>query len=159
MSLKKVAAVLVMALAASAVAASAARASLSSFSGTRVTVDSTKSYEQVIEALKALVASNGMMVMAEVNQGHMLTMTGLSLKATVFLVGNPTVGKQLFEQNQAVGLYVPLRVAVFVDSNGKTHVEYDRPSSLLAQFKNDQVTMVAKMLDEKLAGLAGMAAK
>jgi uncharacterized protein (DUF302 family) len=92
MSLKKVAAVLVMALAASAVAASAARASDSSFSGTRVTVDSTKSYEQVIEALKALVASNGMMVMAEVNQGHMLTMTGLSLKATVFLVGNPTVG-------------------------------------------------------------------
>jgi uncharacterized protein (DUF302 family) len=158
MSLKKAATVVVMALTVSAVA-SAARASDNSFSGTRVTVDSSKSYEQVVDALKSLVAKNGMMVMAEVNQGQMLSMAGLSLKATVFLVGNPTVGKQLFEQNQAVGLYVPLRVAVYVDANGKTHVEYDRPSSVLAQFKNEQVTMVAKMLDEKLEGLASMAAK
>ena len=111
------------------------------------------------DALKALVAKNGMMVMAEVNQGQMLSMTGLSLKATLFLVGNPTVGKQLFEQNQAVGLYVPLRVSVYADANGRTHIEYDRPSSLLGQFGNEQIAMVAKMLDEKLDGLASMAAK
>lgn len=158
MSLKKVVTALAMTLAVSGLAP-AAQAADNSFSGTRVTVDSNKSYEQVVDALKSLVAKNGMMVMAEVNQGQMLSMAGLSLKATVFLVGNPTVGKQLFEQNQAVGLYVPLRVAVYVDANGKTHVEYDRPSSLLAQFKNEQVTMVAKMLDEKLEGLASMAAK
>ena len=40
-----------------------------------------------------LVAKNGMMVMA-----------GMSLKATLFLVGNPTVGKQIFEQDHAAGL-------------------------------------------------------
>lgn len=158
MSLKKVVTALAMTLAVSGLAP-AAQAADNSFSGTRVTVDSNKSYEQVVDALKSLVAKNGMMMMAEVNQGQMLSMAGLSLKATVFLVGNPTVGKQLFEQNQAVGLYVPLRVAVYVDANGKTHVEYDRPSSLLAQFKNEQVTMVAKMLDEKLEGLASMSAK
>lgn len=158
MSLKKVAMASVVALAVSAYTA-AARAADSTFSGTRVTVDSNKSYEQVVDALKSLVAKNGMMVMAEVNQGQMLSMAGLSLKATVFLVGNPTVGKQLFEQDQAVGLYVPLRVSVYADANGKTHVEYDRPSSLLGQFKNEQITMVARMLDEKLDGLASMAAK
>jgi len=37
--------------------------------------------------------------MAEVNRGKMLSMTGLHLKATLFVVGNLTVGKQLFEQN------------------------------------------------------------
>lgn len=158
MSLKKVAMASVVALAVSAYTP-AARAADSTFSGTRVTVDSNKSYEQVVDALKSLVAKNGMMVMAEVNQGQMLSMAGLSLKATVFLVGNPTVGKQLFEQDQAVGLYVPLRVSVYADAKGKTHVEYDRPSSLLGQFKNEQITMVARMLDEKLDGLASMAAK
>jgi uncharacterized protein (DUF302 family) len=136
-----------------------ARAAETTFTGTRVTVDSSTSYEQVVEALKSLVAKNGMMVMAEVNQGQMLSMTGLSLKATVLLVGNPTVGKQLFEQDQAVGLYVPLRVSVYADADGRTHVEYDRPSSLLGQFKNEKIAMAAKMLDEKLAGLANMAAK
>jgi uncharacterized protein (DUF302 family) len=158
MSFKKIVMVSVLALSASAYAASA-HAADSAFSGTRVTVDSNKSYEQVVDALKSLVAKNGMMVMAEVNQGQMLSMAGLSLKATVFLVGNPTVGKQLFEQDQAVGLYVPLRVAVYADTKGRTHVEYDRPSSLLAQFNNEHITMVGRMLDEKLDGLASMAAK
>jgi uncharacterized protein (DUF302 family) len=125
----------------------------------RVTVPSAKSFEQVSDALKALVAKNGMMVMAQVDQGKMLSMTGLSLKATVFLVGNPTVGKQLFEQNHAVGLYVPLRISVYADIDGKTYVEYDKPSALLGQFKNDKIAMIGQMLDEKIAGLATMSAQ
>src|SRR5260370_22201764 len=87
-------------------------ASNTSLSGDRVTICSDKSFEDVSSAVKSLVAKNGMMVMAEVNQGKMLSMTGLSLKATLFVVGNPTVGKQLFEQDHGVGLYVPLRVFV-----------------------------------------------
>jgi uncharacterized protein (DUF302 family) len=125
----------------------------------RVTVASAKSFEQVSDALKSLVAKNGMMVMAQVDQGKMLSMTGLSLKATVYLVGNPTVGKQLFEQNHAVGLYIPLRISVYVDTDGKTYVEYDKPSALLGQFKNEKIAMIAQMLDEKIAGLATMSAQ
>ena len=101
---------------------SAAAADDTSFPGTRVTVASEKSFEQVTGALKSAVSSNGMMVMAEVDQGQMLSMTGLSLKATLFLVGNPTVGKQLFEQDPAVGLYVPLRVFVYTSAAGKTSI-------------------------------------
>ena len=99
-----------------------------------------------------------MMVMAEVNQGKMLSMTGLSLKATLFVIGNPTVGKQLFEQDRGVGLYVPLRVFVYADASGRTFVSYDRPSALLGQFQNEKIGMVAQMLDQKLDGLANMAA-
>ena len=88
----------------------------------------------------------------------MLSMTSLSLKATLFIVGNPTVGKQLFEQDHGVGLYVPLRVFVYADASGKTFVSYDRPSAILAQFKNEKIGMVAQMLDQKLDGLANMAA-
>jgi len=130
----------------------------SSFNGDRVTVASDKSFEQVANAVKSLVAKNGMMVMAEVNQGKMLSMTGISLKATLFIVGNPTVGKQLFEQDHSVGLYVPLRVFVYADASGKTFVSYDRPSSLLSQFQNEKISMVSQMLDQKLDGLANMAA-
>jgi uncharacterized protein (DUF302 family) len=130
-----------------------------SFSGDRVTIASDKSFEDVSSAVKSLVAKNGMMIMAEVNQGKMLSMTGLTLKATLFIVGNPTVGKQLFEQDHAVGLYVPLRVFVFADASGKTFVSYDRPSAVLAQFQNEKIGMVAQMLDQKLDGLANMAAQ
>ena len=129
-----------------------------SFNGDRVTVASDKSFEQVASAIKSLVAKNGMMVMAEVNQGKMLSMTGLSLKATLFVVGNPTVGKQLFEQDHGVGLHVPPRVFVYADASGKTFVSYDRPSALLGQFQNEKIGMVAQMLDQMLEGLANMAA-
>lgn len=125
----------------------------------RVNVASSKSFEQVTSALQSLVAKNGMMVMAQVDQGKMLSMTGLQLKATLFLVGNPTVGKQLFEQDHAVGLYVPLRISVYEDTDGKTYVEFDKPSALLAQFKNEKVGMIAQMLDQKIEGLATMAAR
>jgi uncharacterized protein (DUF302 family) len=133
-------------------------ASNTSFNGDRVTIASDKSFEDVSSLVKSLVAKNGMMVMAEVNQGKMLSMTGLSLKATLFVVGNPTVGKQLFEQDHGVGLYVPLRVFVYADASGKTFVSYDRPSALLAQFQNEKIGMIAQMLDQKLDGLANMAA-
>lgn len=129
------------------------------FDGNRVTVSSAKTFDAVVESVKALVAKSGMMVMAEVNQGQMLSMTGLSLKATLFLVGNPTVGKQILEQDHAAGLYVPLRMFVYADASGKTVVAYDKPSSLLAQFKNPKMKMVAEMLDKNLGDLAMMAAQ
>lgn len=128
-------------------------------SDARVTVTSGKSFDQVTGALKSLVAKNGMMVMAQVDQGRMLSMTGLSLKATLFLVGNPTVGKELFEQSHAVGLYVPLRISVYEDTDGKTYVAYDKPSRLLGQFENAKVAMIGQMLDRKISALATMAAQ
>ena len=131
----------------------------SSFSGQRVVLGSNKSFEQVSNSVKSLVAKNGMMVMAAVDQGKMLSMTGLSVKATLFLIGSPNVGRQLFEQDRAVGLYVPLRLFVFTDAQGKTYVSYDKPSTELSQFSNEKVGMVAKMLDQKIEGLASMATK
>ena len=129
-----------------------------SVSGERVTVSSNKSFDEVTKAVKSLVAKNGMMIMAEVDQGRMLSMTGLNLKATLYIVGNPVVGKQLFEQDHAVGLYVPVRIFVYSDASGKTSVSYDKPSTLLSQFQNSKMNMVAEMLDQKLEGLANMAA-
>jgi uncharacterized protein (DUF302 family) len=123
----------------------------------RVTVESTKSYEQTIDKLKAAVGQGGMMIMGQVDQGNMLSMAGLKLKATVFFVGNPTVGKKLFEQDHGVGLYVPVRVFVTEGTDGKTYLSYDKPSVLLKQFNNAEIDSVAGMLDQKLQGLAQMA--
>ncbi len=130
-----------------------------SFSGSRVAVESGKSFKDVSKSIEKLVAKSGMMVMAEVDQGKMLSMAGLKLNAKLFLIGNPNVGKQIFEQDRGAGLYVPLRIFVYEDKDGKTYVSYDRPSALMGQFDNKKVAMVGKMLDEKIEGLAAMAAK
>lgn len=122
----------------------------------RVTVASHSNFDQTVGHLKAAVGQGGMMIMATVDQGNMLSMTGLKLKATLFLVGNPTVGKKVFEQNHGAGLYMPLRVYVYQDKDGTSYVSYDKPSSLLAQFDNQEINQTAAMLDQKLDGLVHM---
>jgi uncharacterized protein (DUF302 family) len=122
----------------------------------RVTVASQASFDRTVSQLKSAVGEGGMMIMAEVDQGNMLSMTGLRLKATLFLVGNPTVGKQIFEREHAAGLYVPLRVYVYEDAAGKAFLSYDRPTQLLGQFGNPEIDQTAAMLDQKLADLANM---
>lgn len=129
------------------------------FKADRITVESSRSFDEVADAVKKMAADNGMMVMAEVDQGKMLSMTGLTLNARLYLIGNPNVGKQLFSRDRSVGLYVPLRVFIHSGENGKTFVSYDKPSSLLAQFNDGEIKKVAGMLDDKLKGLAAMAAK
>jgi uncharacterized protein (DUF302 family) len=54
-------------------------------------------------------------------------------------------------------LYAPLRMLLYENEEGKTCVEYDKPSSLFGQFGDAQITAVAVMLDRKLEALAAAA--
>ena len=124
-----------------------------------VTVTSKAGFEQTVQSVRKMVAKSQMMVMAEINQGKMLSMTGLKLKAVALFIGNPTVGKKLFTANKGVGVAVPIRVAIFQGDDGKTYVSYVKPSAQLAPFGNKQINMIAKMLDDKLAKLTMMLSK
>ena len=125
----------------------------------RVSVPSNKSFEQTVEAFKMAVNKGGMMVMSAVDQGNMLKMTGLEMKGTLFLVGNPNVGKKVFEQNAAAGLYLPLRVYIYQGADGKTYLSYDKPSVVLKPFNNSNIDETAGMLDQKLDMLTHMVAQ
>ncbi|MEJ2665694.1 MAG: DUF302 domain-containing protein [Deinococcales bacterium] len=92
---------------------------------------SSVSFDATVSSLKRAVASNGMMVLGHLNQKGALSTTGLSLRgAEAFFVGNPVVGKKLFQTDPSVGVVIPLRMYVWVDSSGKTEVGYFRPSDL-----------------------------
>ncbi len=124
-----------------------------------VTVQSKMSFDQTVGGLKKGIAKNGMMVMSEINQGKMLAMTGIKLKAVSLFVGNPTVGNKLFSADRAVGFVVPIRVNVYDDANGNTYISYVKPSAQLSTLGNKKVDMIAQMLDQKLQMLTGMFAK
>jgi uncharacterized protein (DUF302 family) len=125
----------------------------------RVSIPSSKSFEQTVDAFKMAVSKGGMMVMSTVDQGNMLKMTGLEMKGTLFLVGNPNVGKQVFEHNPAAGLYLPLRVYIYQGSDGKAYLSYDKPSVVLKAFNNSSIDETASMLDQKLEMLTHMVAQ
>lgn len=124
-----------------------------------VTVKSSSSFDKTVESLRKMVAKNQMMVLSEINHGKILSMTGLKLNGIALFIGNPTVGKKLFSANKGVGVAVPIRVNVYEDNDGNTYVNYVKPSAQLAPFANKKITMIAKMLDDKLHMLTSMLAK
>ena len=123
-----------------------------------VTVKSMKGFDATVEGIKKGVADAGMMVLAEINHGKILSMTGLTISAESIFIGNPNVGKDAFADNMAVGLAIPLRVNVYEDK-GVTFINYFTPSSELGYFKGDKVKMIGGELDKKIAMLTGMFAK
>ncbi len=118
-----------------------------------VRVATHKSFGATVSALKKAVSSNEMMVMGTINQGKMLSMTGLSLKSETFFVGNPMMAKKLFTSEPGSGVAVPIRLTVYVAGNGKTYVTYTPPSELLAGTHNKMAVKMGKMLDQKIGML------
>ena len=123
-----------------------------------VTVQSSKDFNGTISALKKAVSGGGMMVLAEINQGKILEMTGLKINAHSFFIGNPNMGKKAFSADPAVGVVIPVRVNLY-EKGGKTYINYFKPSDLLAGSGNQQTLMIAKMLDNKLGKMVKMLSK
>ncbi len=123
--------------------------SVNAQSVTPVTVKSSKNFDGTLAAIKKAVSGGGMMVLSELNQGKVLSMTGLSINAHSFFVGNPTVGKEAFSSDPSVGLVIPVRINVY-EQNGATYVNYFKPSDLFASFNDPKVKMIGQKLDGKL---------
>ena len=108
---------------------------------------------EVRAKIKAMEGPSGFMLFRTSDHGVLLRLAGQKKKAIQYLVGNPLFAVQMTENDIRASLYAPLRVLIYEDEQGKTCVEYDRPSSLFGQFRNTKVTEVARMLDRKLEQL------
>lgn len=108
------------------------------------------SVAQVYKQLNSMLSESGMMVMGELNQRKMLSMTGMNVDSRSLFIGNPTIGKKLFSAEPGAGIVVPIRVNIYTNQEGQTIVGYTKPSSQLRSFHNDKVDQIARKLDETL---------
>jgi uncharacterized protein (DUF302 family) len=113
--------------------------------------------DKVRAKLEAMVGPSGFMLFRTSDHGALLRLVGQQKKAIQYLVGNPLFAVQMTQHDIRAGLYAPLRVLIYQNEQGKTCVEYDRPSSLFGQFGSAKVTAVATMLDQKLEQLVAKA--
>ena len=106
-----------------------------------------------------MAGPSGFMLFATYDHGLLLRVAGLARKALQYLVGNPLYAVQMTQHAIGASLYAPLRVLLYENDEGKACVEYDRPSSLFAQFGDDRIAEVASSLDQKLEDLAATATR
>jgi uncharacterized protein (DUF302 family) len=109
--------------------------------------------------IEAMAGPSGFMVFALYDHGSFLRVAGLTRKALQYVVGNPLDAIRMTQHAIGASLYAPLRVLLYENDEGKACVEYDRPSSLFAQFGDDRIAEVASSLDQKLEDLAATATR
>jgi len=107
--------------------------------------------------IEAMAGTSGFMLFATHNHGALLRLAGQKRKAVQYVVGNPLFAFQMTQHDIRASLYAPLRVLISENEEGKTCVEYDKPSSLFGQFGNNRISSTAAMLDRKLDALVAAA--
>jgi uncharacterized protein (DUF302 family) len=107
--------------------------------------------------IEAMAGPSGFILFATQNHGALLRLAGQRRKAIQYVVGNPLFALQMTQHDIRASLYAPLRVLIYESDEGKTCVEYDKPSSLFGQFGNDRINPTAAMLDKKLEALVATA--
>jgi uncharacterized protein (DUF302 family) len=139
-----------------------------------VTIESKKSFDEVKAALESSVPQldagifvllqNGEIDRARTrlengpelaiffsrDHGGLLQIVGQARKALQYDIGNPLTASKMTRHQLPAGLYAPLRVLLYENAQGHAAFEYDKPSSLFGQFGDEQVTMVARELDNSL---------
>jgi uncharacterized protein (DUF302 family) len=111
------------------------------------------SWLQVEAAVDARVGPTGLVALARLDQGALLSLQGELLEATLYLVGNPVVARQVTHHDPAAALYAPFRVAIYRDTNG-VHIAYDQPSIVFASLGSPSIDLIASQLDDKIGSVA-----
>ena len=133
-------------------------AQLGKFDGdVRKAATASEDIEEAKAKITAMAGPSGFMLFGTSDHGALLRLAGQKRKAIQYVVGNPLFALQMTQHDIRASLYAPLRVLIYEDVQGKTCVEYDRPSSLFGQFGNDRIAPTAAMLDRKLEALVAEA--
>ena len=109
--------------------------------------------EAVRARLEGMAGPSGFTLFRTSDYGALLRLAGQTKQAVQYQLGNILVAIQMMQHDVRVGLYAPARLLIYEDEEGKTCVEYDKPSSLFGQFGNANMTEVAVMVDRKLEQL------
>ncbi|UJF17069.1 DUF302 domain-containing protein [Vibrio sp. SS-MA-C1-2] len=121
-------------------------------------VSSTHNFTETTQALKESISSNGLMVMGNINQQKVMSMSGLKMEgAQSFLVGSPKMGKKVLEMAPAAGANIPLRIYVW-EEQGKTTIGWFNPEVLMTSI-SPKLQKAGSMLESQLSKVVADAVK
>jgi uncharacterized protein (DUF302 family) len=95
------------------------------------------------------------MIIANIDQGAITSLSGDPQRGALYFVGNPVIASSILRVERLGCLYVPFRVALFESSKSMgASISYDRPSSSLAQLDRPELAEIGLLLDEKIDSVA-----
>jgi len=145
--LKKISAIICVAI---AVAALPAKSALSA-DGV-VTVKSAHDVAATVEKLVSVLESKGMNVFTRVDHAAGAQKAGMELRPTeMVLFGNPKVGTPLMKCSQTIAIDLPQKMLAWQDEDGTVYLSYNDPMHLKARHATEGCDAVF----EKVSGALG----
>jgi len=103
--------------------------------------------EATMDRLLAEIASKGLTVFARIDHSALASGVGLSLSRTeLVLFGNPRGGTPLMQENQTIGIDLPLKALIWQDPQGRTWLSYNDPEWLALRHKISRAGVVIDTL-------------
>ncbi len=94
-----------------------------------ITLHSSFGPEETMDRFEAEVRARGMTVFCRINHTDGAAAVGLSLRPTILLIfGSAKAGTPLMQSVQTIGIDLPLKVLIWQDEAGKTHLSYNDPA-------------------------------
>jgi uncharacterized protein (DUF302 family) len=111
------------------------------------------SWEQFTQEEEAHIGTSGLSLFYKFEHGFLFSLVGKTSRAIQYTIGNPLLAMQMTKHQPEAALYAPLRLVVYEDEEGKTFAAYDSFLSLLAQYQREEITQVARVVEQKLEAL------
>jgi uncharacterized protein (DUF302 family) len=111
------------------------------------------SWEQISEVIESALGTSGFTLFNTVEHTPLLTLSGKASRAIQYTVGKPLLAIQMSKLQPEAALYAPLRFVVYEDEAGHKGVAYDHFISLLARYQREEITRVARVVEQKLEKL------
>jgi uncharacterized protein (DUF302 family) len=152
------------------------------FTGVRLRFDSSKNFDELVDALLAdvgekpvmiddiaidfeswdayqekvesYVRPSGFMLFGLLNHGGWIKKVGIERKALRVIIGNPLIAITMLRHDLTAGLFAPVELLLVEEDNGRSSLIYVQPSSLMVVETNPPLLAAARELDAKLAALA-----
>jgi uncharacterized protein (DUF302 family) len=152
------------------------------FTGTRLQIDSSLSFDEVLrrlreqtgkstvphinevasnsrsaeefdaEVTRRFVGASGFMVFAEIDHGTWIAKYGIKRRVLRVILGNPLFAITMMREDISAGLFAPVELLLVEDGPGST-LYYVRPSTLMVVVDNPPLKAAAIELDRKLEHL------
>jgi uncharacterized protein (DUF302 family) len=152
------------------------------FAGVRLRFDSDRTYDEVLAALLADVGEtplivdaisarfeswnayekeiashvgpSGFILFASFDHGGWIKKAGIGKKVMRLIIGNPLLAITMMRHDLTAGLFAPVELILIEGDDGRGHLTYVTPSSLMVVEPNAALLAAAKELDAKLRALA-----
>jgi uncharacterized protein (DUF302 family) len=120
------------------------------------TVPSAFSFDDTISRFEAALQAKGVTLFAKIDHSAGAVEAGLTLRPTFLLIfGNARAGTPLMQENQTIGIDLPLKALVWQDADGKVWLTTNDPAWLATRHRLDEAAgETVAALENGLATLA-----